>query len=174
MVQLLQKSLCRNQLATSALLNLKRKSIDMSTVKNPTSIFGTVSMIPLLGVLLVIYLLLAITGANFGEGAKSLFTITLMSGAKWAPTIGDLFVIVGTLLMFVETIKSTRSSVISNVENSLSMLVFIIYLVLFIVMPAAGTSTFLVLTLMSLLDALGGFIVSSTAARRDVNVNQIV
>ncbi len=146
----------------------------MSTVKNPTSIFGTVSMIPLLGVLLVIYLLLAITGANFGEGAKSLFTITLMSGAKWAPTIGDLFVIVGTLLMFVETIKSTRSSVISNVENSLSMLVFIIYLVLFIVMPAAGTSTFLVLTLMSLLDALGGFIVSSTAARRDVNVNQIV
>ncbi|MEZ5671220.1 MAG: hypothetical protein R3E08_02120 [Thiotrichaceae bacterium] len=131
-------------------------------------------MFPLLGVLLIIYLLLAMTGANFGEEATGLFSITLISGAKWSPTLGDLFVIMGTVLLFAEIIKATRSSVISSVENSLSMLVFIIYLVLFIVMPSAGTSTFLILMLMSLLDSLGGFIVSSTAARRDVNVNQVI
>jgi hypothetical protein len=132
-------------------------------------------MVPLLGVLLVLYLILAVPGiANFGEGAKGLFTLTMMSGAKWSPTIGDVFVILGILLMFVETVKSTRSSVISNLENTLSMLVFVVYLILFIVMPAAGTSTFLILTLMSLLDSLGGFIVGNVAARRDVSVNQIV
>ncbi len=146
----------------------------MSTVKNPpTSMFNMLGMIPLLGVLLIIYILLAFTGISFQAGASPLFTLTLMSGAQWAPTIGDLFIIVGTLLLFVETIKATRISLVSNVENSLSMLVFIIYLVLFIVMPSAGTSTFLILTLMSLLDALGGFIISTTAARRDVNLNQV-
>jgi len=96
-----------------------------------------------------------------------------MSGAHWSPTMGDLFVIMGTLLLFVETIKATRTSLVSNVENSLSMLVFIVYLILFIVMPSAGTSTFLILTLMSLLDALGGFIISTTSARRDVNLNPV-
>lgn len=146
----------------------------MGTAKNSTGIFSIVSMVPLLGVLLVIYLLLAITGANFGAGATGLFSVTLMSGAKWSPTLGDLFVIVGTVLLFAEIIKATRSSIISSVENSLSMLVFIIYLVLFIVMPSAGTSTFLILMLMSLLDSLGGFIVNSIAARRDVNVNQVI
>ncbi len=147
----------------------------MTTAKQPTGILGIIGMVPLLGVLLVIYLILAMPGiANFGEGAKGLFALTMISGAKWSPTIGDLFVIFGVVLMFAETVKSTRSSVISNLENTLSMLVFVVYLILFIVLPAAGTSTFLILTLMSLLDALGGFIVSNTAARRDVNVNQIV
>ncbi len=147
----------------------------MTTAKQPTGILGIIGMVPLLGVLLVIYLILAMPGiANFGEGAKGLFTLTMISGAKWSPTIGDLFVIFGVVLMFAETVKSTRSSVISNLENTLSMLVFVVYLILFIVLPAAGTSTFLILTLMSLLDALGGFIVSNTAARRDVNINPIV
>ncbi len=147
----------------------------MSTVKNPpASTLNMLGMLPLLGVLLIVYILLAFTGiASFQAGASPLFTLTLMSGAQWSPTIGDLFVIVGTLLLFVETIKATRTSLVSNVENSLSMLVFIIYLVLFIVMPSAGTSTFLILTLMSLLDALGGFIISTTAARRDVNLSQV-
>ena len=147
----------------------------MSTVKNPpASMFNMLGMIPLLGLLLIIYLLLAITGiASFQAGASSLFTLTLMSGAHWSPTMGDLFVIMGTLLLFVETIKATRTSLVSNVENSLSMLVFIVYLILFIVMPSAGTSTFLILTLMSLLDALCGFIISTTSARRDVNLNPV-
>lgn len=146
----------------------------MSTMKNSASPLGIIAMIPLLGVLLVLYLLLAMTGANFGAGAEGLFSITMISGAKWSPTLGDLFVIMGTILLFVEIIKSTRTSIVSNIENSLSMLVFIIYLVSFIVMPAAGTSTFLILMLMSLLDSMGGFIVSSTTARRDVNVNQVI
>lgn len=147
----------------------------MTTAKQPTGILGIIGMVPLLGILLVIYMILAIPHiANFGEGAKGLFTMTMISGAKWSPTVGDLFVILGVVLMFIETVKSTRSSVISNLENTLSMFVFVIYLVLFIVMPAAGTSTFLILTLMSLLDSLGGFIIGNVAARRDVNVNQVI
>jgi hypothetical protein len=149
-------------------------NIDMSTMKNSISTLGIIAMIPLLGVLLLLYLLLATTGANFGAGAEGLFSITMMSGARWSPTLGDLFVIMGTILLFVEIVKSTRISVVSNIENSLSMLVFIIYLVSFIVMPAAGTSTFLILTLMSLLDSMGGFIVSSISARRDISVNPVI
>lgn len=146
----------------------------MTTAKQPTGILGIIGMVPLLGVLLVIYLILAMPGIATFREVEGLFAITMISGAKWSPTIGDIFVILGVLLMFAETVKSTRSSVINNLENTLSMLVFVLYLILFIVIPAAGTSTFLILTLMSLLDALGGFIVSNTAARRDVNLNQIV
>ena len=50
--------------------------------------------------------------------------------------------------------------------------VFIIFLIEFIVVKGAGTSTFFILALMSLFDVIAGFSVTITTARRDVTLDR--
>jgi hypothetical protein len=50
------------------------------------------------------------------------------------------------------------------------MLVFIVCLVEFLLLPNFQTSTFFILTVMSLLDVLAGVVVTIVSARRDFSV----
>jgi len=86
--------------------------------------------------------------------------------------VGDLFVIVGLVFLFIEVLKSTRTSQAAIFDHILSTLVLIIFLVEFIVVRGAGTSTFFILTLMSLFDVIAGFTVTITSARRDVTLDR--
>jgi hypothetical protein len=45
------------------------------------------------------------------------------------------------------------------------------HLILFITVKEAGSASFLILTLMSLLDVLAGFLVSLASARRDIQLH---
>jgi len=45
-------------------------------------------------------------------------------------------------LLFLELLKSTRTSTQSTLEHILSVLVFMVFLVEFIVVPSAGTAVF--------------------------------
>jgi hypothetical protein len=128
-----------------------------------------ITMIPLFSVLLIIYLILAASGVNFGH-AEGLFSMPLLSDATFSPTAGDLVVIIGVITLYVEIFKSTRTSSAGVIEHVLSMFTFIVYLVLFLAWGKAGTSTFLILGLMSLLDVVAGFTISIATARRDLNV----
>jgi hypothetical protein len=128
------------------------------------------SMIPLFGVLLIVYLILAASGVSFGREAAGLFSMPLLSGATFIPTASDLFIILGVMTLYVEIFKSTRASTTEIVEHVLSMFTFIVYLVLFLGWKNGGTSTFLILGMMSLLDVIAGFTISIVAARRDLNV----
>ena len=56
--------------------------------------------------------------------------------------------------LYVEMLKSTRTGTSSVIEHSLSVLLFVVFLIEFIVVPGAGTATFLLLTLMSLLSRI--------------------
>jgi len=51
--------------------------------------------------------------------------------------------------------------------------VFTAYLIEFLLVQAAGTGVFLVLTLMSLLDLIAGFTVTLGAARRDLTIERL-
>ena len=73
------------------------------------------------------------------------------------------------MVLFVELLKSTTSRRIAIINHSLSMVLFILCLVEFLLFPAFATSTFFLITLMVLLDVLAGFIVTIVAARRDVD-----
>ena len=55
----------------------------------------------------------------------------------------------------------------SVIDHALSMAVFVIFLVEFLVVKGCGTSTFFILGLMSLVDVIAGFTVSIAGARRD-------
>jgi len=125
--------------------------------------------IPLFGVLLIVYLILAMLGVDFGHEASSVFEFSLISGATWAPKVGDFFLMLGVVTLYIEALKSTRTTTASVIEHSLSVIVFIIYMLVFFILPSAGTSTFMILSLMSLFDVIAGFTITISAARRDMS-----
>src|SRR5450631_3729213 len=89
-------------------------------------------------------LMLTISGGFTGAGAGArlstpLVNLHMVSRALWPVSLGDL---------------------------SLSMLLFIICLVEFLLFPAFATSTFFLIGLMVLLDVAAGFIVTLIASRR--------
>lgn len=126
--------------------------------------------IPLFVVLLVAYNLAMLFG-DIGTTLPSvMYTFNLLSGSQWSFTVSDLYIVLGVLILYIEVFKSTRTGVSSVIDHSLSMLVFIIFLIEFLVVKDCGTSTFFILSLMSLIDVIAGFTVSIVAARRDFSV----
>lgn len=94
--------------------------------------------------------------------------IQMASGAHWIMTFGDVLVLLALLLLFIELLKSTSTGTAAIFNHALSMLVFIICLVEFLLHPAFATSTFFIIMIMALLDVLAGVVVTIIAARRDV------
>jgi len=101
--------------------------------------------------------------------AEPLFTIPIASGASLDVSLGDILLTVSLVVLFVELLKSTTSQRAAIINHSLSMVLFIVCLVEFLLLPAFATSTFFLITLMVLLDVLAGFIVTIVSARRDID-----
>lgn len=101
---------------------------------------------------------------------REVFQTTLFSGAVFVMSVNNLMVMLGVLFLFFEIFKATRSTFSSNVEHAFSMLVFIVYLIEFIVLPELGSVSFLILTIIELVDVMGGITITITAARRDIGV----
>ncbi|CAK0749282.1 conserved membrane hypothetical protein [Azospirillaceae bacterium] len=124
--------------------------------------------IPLLLPLVVIYFILAFLIPSTLGGVA--LAVTLPSGIGLVLRGGDLLLALGLLLLYVEILKSTSSAAASVLDHGLSLVLFILCLILFIVAPAAGTSTFFLILIMTLLDVVAGFTVTIAASRRDVGV----
>ncbi|MGE0829596.1 MAG: hypothetical protein AB7O04_09620 [Hyphomonadaceae bacterium] len=90
----------------------------------------------------------------------------------WVVSGGDLLILVALLLLFVELLKSTSTGTAAIFNHALSMLVFIICLVEFLLHPAFATSVFFMILIMSLLDVLAGVVVTIVSARRDVEFDR--
>ncbi len=84
--------------------------------------------------------------------------------------VSDLFIFGALICLFFEVVKSSIGSVGNVYESMLSMFVSIAFLLLFILLPLAHTSTFLILTVMSFFDSIAGFIITANAARRDIGM----
>ncbi len=100
--------------------------------------------------------------------AAEIFSIPMISGARWAFTWGDLILVVALLVLFIELLKATYTSTSSLVDHGLSMLIFIAALVEFIVVPQAATSVFFLLLVSLLIDVVAGFTIGIRVARRDI------
>jgi hypothetical protein len=99
-----------------------------------------------------------------------LMSLNLMSGAAWTFTFGDLLLAVAVVFLYVEIYKATRTSSASIADHALSMGVFVLCLIEFIVVPRAGTSVFFIIMLITLLDVIAGFTITISTARRDFGV----
>jgi hypothetical protein len=97
-------------------------------------------------------------------------TIHMMSGQDWVLTWEDLLLAFTILLLAFEILKSMRMGMRSIVDHILAMALFIAMLVEFLLVPQAGTSTFFLLTMIGLVDVLGGFIIGIRSSQRRVEV----
>ncbi len=130
--------------------------------------------VPLLALPVLVYnlIVLSLTGAFKSTQAharltETLFTIPMTSRVDWGVSLSDLLLAASLVVLFVELLKSTTSRKIAIINHSLSMILFVVCLIEFLLAPAFATSTFFLLTTMVLLDVLAGFIVTIVSTRRD-------
>jgi len=84
--------------------------------------------------------------------------------------VREIFLIVGSFALFIEIAKAATATNFGASETLLSFIVSMVFIVMFFMVSWAQNSTFLILGMMSLIDATGGFIIELNAARRDVNI----
>lgn len=132
---------------------------------------------PVLFIVVIIYSLMAlgVGGVAHHDVAATLgstFNIHLFSGDDWKVTIGDLLVILGLVLLFVEIVKATRTTRRALINHGLAMVVFVIALIEFITLRGFGTSTFFFILMMCFFDVVAGYTISVIAAEHDLGVGR--
>ena len=129
--------------------------------------------IPLLIVPFVLYNLglLGIFGSGDDPWMTEMFSIRMVSGGVFSMTLGDLMVVIGLFFLFIEMVKSVRTTNASIMDHLLSTLVFVAFLVEFLLVKGAAHSVFFILMAISLVDLFSGFAVSIRSAGRDINVS---
>jgi hypothetical protein len=139
-------------------------------------IFG---IFPLLAIPVIIYNMIAFTSSGGVDAngvtdlARSLAGIgpdAKPAIGNWVVTGGDILIILSMIFFFVEIIKSTSTGSATIANHAVSMLVFIVCLIEFLLLANFQTSVFFILTMMCLLDVLAGVVVTIVSARRDFSV----
>jgi hypothetical protein len=135
------------------------------------AIFG---IFPLLAIPVIIYNLM---GFTFGGGPDGTMSMTEnLARPLWQVSMvaegsgGDLLIILSLGFFFIEILKSTSTGTATITNHAVSMIVFIICLIEFLLLKNFATSVFFILTIMSLLDVLAGVVVTIISARRDFTV----
>ena len=133
--------------------------------------------LPLLLIPVVLYNIVILFGGS-GEGGLAaadeilrdpIFSIPMTSGASWNVGVGDMILFLSLILLFFELLKSTSSQKVAIVNHALSLIVFVVCLVEFLLIRGFATSTFFLIVTMVMLDVLAGFIVTIISARKDLD-----
>lgn len=131
--------------------------------------------LPLLALPVIFYNVLAATYGFHATDAGArmiapVFSLPTASHVRWSVGMGDAIIFLSLVILFIELLKSTTSRRIAIINHSLSMILFIVCIVEFLLFPAFATSAFFLLTSMVLLDVLAGFIVTIVASRREIDL----
>lgn len=102
--------------------------------------------------------------------SNELFSFPMPSGGTWVFTTGDMVLLLALAALFLEILKSTYTQAMSMIDHGLSMVLFIVCLIEFLVIPEAATSLFFAITMIALMDVVAGFYISMASARRDVSI----
>ena len=135
---------------------------------------------PLLILPVLIYNILALSAgapSDIGEISPiigrlraDLFTIPMLSGGRWGFSVGDFLLLFALIMLFVEILKSTSTRSPALINHAFSMVLLLVCFVEFLLMKNFATSVFFLITVMTLLDVLAGFMVTVVSARRDFGV----
>ena len=154
------------------------------------ALFG---IFPLLAIPVIIYNIIALGKGGFGAvsveaGAATalesgtvvspmmetmnsvMIEVSMIGGVVWEVTSGDLLILLAIGFLFMELLKSTSTGTATIMNHAVSMLLFIVCLIEFLLFPNFATSVFFILTVMTLLDVLAGVVVTIVSARRDFAV----
>ncbi|HWE05172.1 MAG TPA: hypothetical protein VG274_00595 [Rhizomicrobium sp.] len=133
---------------------------------------------PVLLIVVVIYNLVAVAHGLAGNEAMQTFlarehqTFRMFSGDSWDFSLGDLLLTLGFICLFIEIVKATRTTRRALVNHGLSMLVFVITLVEFIVVKGFSTSVFFFILIMTAFDVVAGYTISVVSAEHDLGVGR--
>jgi hypothetical protein len=130
-------------------------------------------VIPLLVIPFIIYNVVVLMGGDAQAAntlSKHIFSLPMVSGARWIFTVGDMIILLSMIMLFIELIKSTYTSSLQMVDHGLSMLVFIACLVEFLLVPKATSSVFFVILTATFIDVVAGAMIGIRAARRDLTM----
>ena len=123
---------------------------------------------PLLLIPFVLYLM--VTYLLDMDFTTRLFNMPLLAGRSMPVSTGDVLVLLGIFLLYLEILKATRLASRAIMDHILSFALFIVMIIVFIAVPRASTATFLMLLALSFVDVLGGFTVRT--AQRDMAVDR--
>lgn len=141
------------------------------------------SVAPLLVVPVLVYNLIAVGAGSAPDAATGLppaqaalgatmLDMGMLSGARLVLTWGDLLLVLAIVFLFAEVLKSTSTGASAITNHILSMGLFVICLIEFLLFANFATSVFFLLTAIVLLDALAGMVVTTISARRDFSVGE--
>jgi hypothetical protein len=114
-------------------------------------------LIPLAIYNIIVYLM---PGVSLTEPVVKL---PMMSGAEWPLTLSDMLLALGIILLLCEVIKGARPGAKYLTDHLLSLIIFGGAAAEFLLLPRFASSTFFLLTLLTLADFLSGI---SLRARR--------
>lgn len=126
---------------------------------------------PLMLLPLAVYNVLVLSG-NVNPWEDVILRNELSGGGQFTMTLGEALIVVSLLLLFVEILKATRVASSSIVDHLLSTAVFVAFLVEFLLVDWATTSTFFILTVIALIDVIAGYSVSIRNASRDLTIDR--
>ncbi|MGZ3299136.1 MAG: hypothetical protein ACXU8U_03060 [Asticcacaulis sp.] len=130
---------------------------------------------PLLLIPVFVYNVFALFSLGSADGAYDAMNTTLFAlpmpspGSHWQVKLGDIILLGSLICLFFELLKSTQSDNVAIVNHSLSMILFVVCLVEFLLMRPFATSTFFLMSVMTFMDVLAGFIVTAISARKDID-----
>jgi hypothetical protein len=130
---------------------------------------------PLLSIPVLIYNVIALGGGVFSRSStdvvsgfsRSLLGVPMASGAVWAITAGDVVLMLALVLLFAELVKTANQGRDMALNRTLSLALFIVCLLEFILLPAFASTLFFVLTIMTLFDVIAGYMLNTTPAYAD-------
>jgi hypothetical protein len=126
---------------------------------------------PLTLIPLVLVNIFGFTAGGSGLWSENILQLPMVGGV-WDVSWGDLMLVLGLIMLFIETLKAARPAQRAIGNHLASTGVFIIYLIEFILVGIAANSTFFLLMLMSLFDVAAGFTISIRTASRDVTYSR--
>ena len=104
----------------------------------------------------------------------ALTTVHMVSGSEWSMSIGDMLIGFAIVVLFGEMMKATRIGIRTVVDHGLSLLLFLVMLVEFILVKQAATATFFLLLIIGIVDVMGGVAITLRSAQRDLTVEGTV
>lgn len=117
----------------------------------------------------------AAAGAVPGNAADTLlrnelFRLPMLNGNPWVFSWGDLIILLLFVTLFFELLKATYTSGTSLLDHGLSMLVFVVCLIEFLMVQQAQTSVFFFIVIATLIDVIAGYTIGIRVARRDLAI----
>jgi hypothetical protein len=145
----------------------------MVTIRRAPPAFEDCTMLSAIPLTVIPLILFNVIGFAVGGNpwGNELFSVPMVSGARWTVTTFDVMILIALVLLFFETLRSASPARGSTVANHIvSTAVLIVYIVEFLAVPVAANSLFFALMAIALFDVVAGFTISIRTAQRDFSI----